>query len=223
MKTILITGANKGIGFEAARQMKALGWRVFLAARDPEKGQKAAATLGVEFLELDVSSEESILMASVLLGTQTRHLDALINNAGIYSTEGMEFDSQTIRDAFETNALGPLLVTRAFTLLLEQSGNAQVVNVSTGMSQSTYRTEGSIAYRISKTALNAVTRITSNELYDNKIWINAVCPGWVRTDMGGTEATRDVAHGAETIIWLATGGAGKATGKFYRDKKEIEW
>ena len=222
-KTALVTGANKGIGLEVCRQLSASGYRVFLSARNPEKGLTAAKSLNVEFISMDVSNETSIIAAAHQLATLTPNLDVLINNAGIYNTEGMDFETQSIKSAFDTNALGALLTTRAFSHLLEKSPNPQIVNVSTGMSQTSYRTEGVIAYRVSKAALNAITRITSNELYDQTIKVNAACPGWVRTDMGGENATRDVTKGAETIIWLATGGAGKATGKFFRDHAEIEW
>jgi NAD(P)-dependent dehydrogenase (short-subunit alcohol dehydrogenase family) len=227
-KTAFVTGANKGIGFEVARQLAASGIKVFLGARDPEKGRAAVEklrhhNLDAEFVQVDVSSEASITAAVAHIAQRTPSLDILVNNAGIYSDEGMEFESRVIRESFETNALGPLLVTRACMPLLKKAAPSQVVNVSTGMSATADRREGAIAYRISKTALNAITRIVSNELYDDKIWVNAACPGWVRTDMGGANATRDVVKGAETIVWLATGGAGKATGNFYRDQKQIDW
>ncbi len=223
MKTALVTGANKGIGLETCRQLKALGFRVFLTARNIEAGEKAAASIGAEFIPLDVRSEKSILAAAATLAQKTNHLDALVNNAGVYSTEGMEFDTEVIRESFEVNALGPLLLTRALVPLLEKSENPQVVNVSTGMAQTIDRREGAIGYRIAKTALNAITRITSNELYDQNIRVNAVCPGWVKTDIGGPKAPRTAEKGAETIVWLASGGAGDATSKFYRDQKVIDW
>ena len=223
MKTALVTGANKGIGLEVCRQLIVLGFRVFLTARNNNDGQKTANALDAEFIQLDVSDEKNINAAVQTLATKTKVLDVLVNNAGICSTEGMEFESQDIRTSFEINALGPLLLTRACVPLLEKSANAQVINVSSIMAQTADRREGSIGYRISKTALNAITRITSNELYDQKIWVNAVCPGWVRTDIGGPKAPRDVQKGAETIVWLANGGAGTTTSKFFRDQKIIDW
>lgn len=223
MKTVLVTGANKGIGLEVCRQLKQAGFRVFLTARNPVLGQNAADSIGAEFILLDVSSEESILAAVNILAAKTDHLDVLVNNAGVYSVEGMEFDSNVIRHSWEVNTLGPLLLTRALIPLLEKHPGSQVINVSTGMAQTADRREGSIGYRISKSALNAITRIVSNELYDQKIWVNAVCPGWVKTDIGSPKAPRDVAKGAETIVWLAQGGAGNATAKFFRDQKVIDW
>lgn len=224
----LVSGGNKGIGLATCRQLHALGYRVFLGSRDAARGAVAAASIDpglerIESLELDVSSEDSIRRAVARVSAQAGRLDALINNAGVYSTEGMEFESQVIRESFVINALGPLLLSRESVPLLRQCPGSRIVNVSTGMAQTSDRREGSIAYRISKTALNAITRIVSNELYDDRIWVNAVCPGWVRTDIGGANANRTPEQGADTVVWLASGGAGEATGKFYRDRKEIPW
>ncbi len=226
MKTALVTGGNKGIGHEACRQLKAEGFRVFLAARDTAKGQAAAKELGVDFIQLDVSDEASIARAATELSTRTDALHALVNNAGIFldnQNDSFDFDTAKIIQTFQTNTLGPLCLTRALLPLLEAAKGAQIINVSSGMGQLTDMREGSVGYRLSKTALNAVTCILAAELSDKRIKVNSICPGWVKTDMGGAGATRTPEQGANTITWLATNGAGPATGKFFRDQKPLDW
>ncbi|NBO19348.1 MAG: SDR family oxidoreductase [Proteobacteria bacterium] len=229
-RTALVTGGNKGIGYEVCRQLGARGVQVFLAARNESAGTAAAKKLQaeghkVQFIALDVSSESSILAAAAELRRHTGQLHALVNNAGIFlerDAQGLEFDAANILATFQTNTLGPLLMARAFAPLMTAASGAQLVNVSSGMGQLHDMREGSIAYRISKTALNAVTRILSCELSDSAISVNSVCPGWVKTDMGGPGAHRTLQHGADTIVWLAMGES-RATGKFFRDRAEIPW
>lgn len=229
-RVALVTGGNKGIGLEVCRQLGAHGMRVFLAARNQESAEAAVRQLcaeghNVEFLPMNMSSESSIAAAAAALATRTDTLHALVNNAGIFlerTAQGLEFDTANIMATFQTNTLGPLLAARAMLPLLQAAKGADIVNVSSGMGQLYDMREGSIGYRLSKTALNAVTRILSSELSDSAVRVNSVCPGWVKTDMGGLGAQRDVQQGADTIVWLATGEV-KATGKFYRDRKEIPW
>jgi NAD(P)-dependent dehydrogenase (short-subunit alcohol dehydrogenase family) len=235
----LVTGANKGIGREVARQLAARGFRVVLGARRPEAGQQAAAELGtgfdrlttgigrVEFLEIDVADAASITRAAQQLAALVDHLDVLVNNAGILedgTATALDVDAAVVRRTFETNTLGPLLVTQAMLpLLLKAPGGARIINVSSGAGALGEMTSWAPAYSISKTALNAVTRQFAAVLRTQRIAVNSVCPGWVRTDMGGAGATRALEQGADTIVWLATEAPLSLTGGFLRDRKSIEW
>lgn len=228
MKTALITGANKGIGFEVAKELGQRGFKVFLTARDPEKGEKAAATLkkkgyDVTFLQLDVSDEDSIAQAAKAFKEHTPHLDVLVNNAGIYLDKGniLDLKMETLRTTLATNSFGPLLVTQHFLPHLKKG--SRIINMASGLGALSEMEDYAPAYSISKTLVNALTRQFSAALKGQGIAVNSVCPGWVQTDMGGAEAPRPVEKGAETLVWLATEAPITLTGKFLRDKKEIEW
>jgi NAD(P)-dependent dehydrogenase (short-subunit alcohol dehydrogenase family) len=230
MKTALITGANKGIGFEVARQLGGKGFQVFVGARNPDNGREAVETLKkngalATFVPLDVSDLKSIKDAVQAVSEVADHLDVLVNNAGILLSEDTsitQLSPETVIKTFQTNTLGPLLVTQAFLPLLSRSSAPRVVNVSSGGGQ---LSEGmdmwAPAYCLSKTALNAVTSLFAAAFPD--IPINSVCPGWVRTDMGGANATRSVEQGADTIVWLAADAPQEITGQFLRDRKQIPW
>jgi NAD(P)-dependent dehydrogenase (short-subunit alcohol dehydrogenase family) len=230
MKTALITGANKGIGREVARQLAKEGFQVFIGARNRDAGRKAAEEIAKQggkatFLEIDVNDNESVTGAAREFSKVVDHLDVLVNNAGII-VDGdnaiLEISDELFRRTLETNTLGALRVTRAFVPLLAKSKAPRVINVSSGGGQLTGGADGwSPAYCISKTALNGVTSQLAAAL--PKFAINSVCPGWVRTDMGGPSATRSVEEGADTIVWLAADAPQKLTGKFFRDRKEIPW
>jgi NAD(P)-dependent dehydrogenase (short-subunit alcohol dehydrogenase family) len=223
-KVALVTGANKGIGFETARQLASKGYQVILTARDPHKGEKAALSLtqqglDVVFFPLDVTSQKSIESAQKYVAEKWGHLDVLVNNAGIF-LEGEDLD--TLKETLETNTYGPYLMCEAFQSLLIKSGAGRVVNVSSGMGQLSEMEGGYVAYRISKTALNAVTRVFAAKTSPN-VLVNSVCPGWVKTDMGTSAAERSVEQGADTLVWLAMLPEGGPTGGFFRDRKAIEW
>jgi NAD(P)-dependent dehydrogenase (short-subunit alcohol dehydrogenase family) len=228
-KTALVTGANKGIGFEVARELARMGFRVFLGARNAKAGRAAAEKLQSEgevvFLEIDISNEKSIAGAADELARQSEHLDVLVNNAGILLDEDKSALTLT-PDIFEktlrTNTLGPWLVAEAFAPLLKKGREPRIVNVSSGGGQLEDGADGwAPAYCVSKTALNGVTVQLAAAL--PKFAVNSVCPGWVRTDMGGENATRSVAEGAATIVWLATAAPHDLTGKFVKDRKVIPW
>ena len=228
-RTALVTGANKGIGFEVARELARLGLRVFLGARNAQAGRAAAERLGTEgdvaFLEIDVSDANSIRAAAGELIRQSDRLDVLINNAGILLDEDKSALTLT-PDIFETtlrtNTLGPWLVAEAFVPLLKKGREPRIVNVSSGGGQLEDGADGwAPAYCVSKTALNGVTVQLAAAL--PKFAVNSVCPGWVRTDMGGKDATRSVAEGAATIVWLATDAPQDLTGKFVKDRQVIPW
>jgi NAD(P)-dependent dehydrogenase (short-subunit alcohol dehydrogenase family) len=234
-RAAFVTGANKGIGFEVARQLAREGFRVFLGARDQEAGEAAAEKLNqearkagnkeVSFLRIDISNPESIKRAAEEFARQSDRLDSLINNAGILLDEDKEVLALTLemfQTTLGTNTLGALLVAQAFVPFLRKSDNPRIVNVSSGGGQLADGADGwAPAYCISKTALNGVTVQLAAALPD--FAVNSVCPGWVRTDMGGSNATRSVGEGASGIVWLAADAPQGETGKFWRDRKVIPW
>ena len=232
----LVTGANKGIGFETVRQLRREGYRVFLGARDEKAGTAAVEKLNhdakgkedygtVSFLKIDISDSDSIKSAAQEFGKQCDRLDALVNNAGILLDDDKDIvavSPDTFENTLRTNTLGALLVSQAFIPFLKKSDAPRIVNVSSGGGQLTDGADGwAPAYCISKTALNGVTVQLAAALPN--IAINSVCPGWVRTDMGGSNATRSVAEGASGVVWLACEAPQKETGKFFRDRKVIPW
>lgn len=231
----LVTGANKGIGFEVTRQLAREGFRVFLGARNEEAGRAAAEKLShegrkldhgeVTFLQIDIANPESIEQAANEFGKQSDRLDVLINNAGIALRDDNEILSIT-PDTFEAtlraNTLGALLVSQAFVPFLRKSDAPRIVNVSSGGGQLGDGAAGwAPAYCISKTALNGVTVQLAGAL--PKFAVNSVCPGWVRTRMGGPTAPRSIAEGASGIVWLAAAAPQSETGKFWRDRHVIPW
>lgn len=228
MKTALVTGANKGIGFEIVRQLLGLGYNVFLSSRNKEKGILAVEKLSdfndkIHFLQMDVSSEESIISAAKQLRKNNYELDVLVNNAAILidKTNITSMGPGVFTETFNTNTLGVILVIQHFLDLLKNG--SKIINVSSGWGALNEMLDSSPAYSISKTALNAVTKQFAATLSERNISVNSVCPGWVKTDMGGMDANRSVEKGAETIIWLCESDQESITGKFLRDKKEISW
>ncbi len=230
MKTALITGANKGIGHEVARQLVAKGFHVFVGARNRRAGRAAAEAIAknggkATFVEIDVADNASVTAAAREFSKIADHLDVLVNNAGIVvdgDSAVLEISDELLRKTLETNTLGALRVARAFAPLLAKSKTPRVINVSSGGGQLTGGADGwAPGYCISKTALNGVTSQLAAAL--PKFAVNSVCPGWVQTDMGGKNATRSVEEGADTIVWLATDAPQNLADKFLRDRKEIPW
>ncbi len=227
---IVVTGGNRGIGSEICRQLAARGARVVLTARTPAAGaaaikKRAAQKLVAEFHPLDVTAAESIAGLRDFLNDTYGRLDVLINNAGIIAkgeAPGLKVDLATIRATLETNALAPLHLAQMLAPLLKRGKSARIVNMSSGLGALADNEGGYAAYRISKTALNAVTAILAAELR-GAVAVNSVCPGWVKTDMGGRHADRDVADGAATAVWLALDAPQNLTGKFVRDREVIPW
>ena len=236
-RTALVTGANKGIGFEVARQLARKGFHVFLGARNAAPGEAASEKIRSEkgsekernnvvtFLEIDVSKPDSVRRAAEEFSQHVDHLDTLVNNAGIALNEDedvLKISVETFETTLRTNTVGPLVVSQAFLPLLKKSTAPRIVNVSSGGGQLADGADGwSPAYCISKTALNGVTSQLAAALPN--FAVNSVCPGWVRTDMGGKEATRSIAEGAAGIVWLAAEAPQKESGKFWRDRKVISW
>lgn len=228
--TALITGANKGIGFEIARQLGKRGFQVVIAGRNEAALQTALEQLLREHVSatallMDVSREDNIQSAAGNLAGQGMRLDVLINNAAILLKTDGSISSQAIElfdQTLQTNCYGALNVVRHFLPLMKSP--ARIINVSSGGGSMTDPVGGwSPAYCVSKSLLNAMTRHLAYELAGRGIAVNAVCPGWVKTDMGGSGATRSVERGAETPVWLAAEAGQHLSGKFFRDKREIPW
>jgi NAD(P)-dependent dehydrogenase (short-subunit alcohol dehydrogenase family) len=227
---IVVTGGNRGIGFEICRQLAERGAQVVLTARKPEAGEQAvkklaAQNLSARFHSLNVTEAASVAALCDFLEHTFGRLDVLINNAGIITDDeasGLEVKLETVRTTLETNTLAPLHLAQTLAPLLKRSRAARVVNMSSGMGALSEMDGGYAAYRISKAALNAVTGILAAELR-GAVAVNSMCPGWVKTDMGGANAERDVSQGADTAVWLALDAPQDLTGKFLRDRKVIAW
>jgi NAD(P)-dependent dehydrogenase (short-subunit alcohol dehydrogenase family) len=227
----LVTGANRGIGREVARQLAERGYEVLLSARSAEKARIAAEEVAqqtgarVRSLELDVADPDSIARAAARVHEEPGRLDVLVNNAGIgadFGVSGTEPDFDAIADTLQTNFYGAYRLTIAVLDLLRASAHPRIVNVSSGMGGVAEMGGWSPGYRVSKAALNAMTRILSAELRDERFLVNSACPGFVNTDMGGQfGAKKPVDEGAEGIVWLATLPDDGPTGGFFRDGKPV--
>lgn len=238
-KTVLITGANKSIGFETARQLGALGYRIWLGARDGERGKAAADALvaeghDVRALAIDVTNDDSVRAAATRVQGEDGTLDVLINNAGILG--GMdprpsEQSADAVRQVYETNVLGPIRVTQALLPLLKAANGAHVVMVSSGLGslgwlsdpENEFYRVNNLAYNSSKTALNAVTVSFAKEFAPFGIKVNAVDPGYTATDFNGHSGYRTVEQAAKGIVWLATQDESGPTCGYYFDGKTIPW
>jgi NAD(P)-dependent dehydrogenase (short-subunit alcohol dehydrogenase family) len=224
----LVTGANKGIGLEIVRQLAAKDVEVFLSARNAEPGEKAVSALDgqVQFLELDVSNDESIERAAREFGKVNRHLDVLINNAGIYPDAGfniLTISRKQLVETFQTNTFGVVKVTQAFLPYLKKASHARIINLSSGYGEIGGLTANVPSYCLSKLALNGVTIMLHQALNSQGISVNSICPGWVRTDMGGPGASRSVEEGADTAVWLAIEAPESFSGKSFRDRRGTTW
>jgi NAD(P)-dependent dehydrogenase (short-subunit alcohol dehydrogenase family) len=229
----LVTGANRGIGREVARQLAARGYEVLLSARDGEKARTAAEELtrstggSLLPLTLDVSDPQSIAAAAERVRAEPGRLDVLVNNAGIgsdFGVAGAEPDFAAIQRALDTNFYGAYRLTIELLGLMRKSAHPRIVNVSSGMGGLTEMGGWSPGYRISKAALNATTRILATELKDAGFLVNSACPGFVNTDMGGPMgATKPVEDGAAGIVWLATLPDDGPSGGFFRDRRPVSF
>jgi NAD(P)-dependent dehydrogenase (short-subunit alcohol dehydrogenase family) len=173
-----------------------------------------------------VGSSDSIQQAAGRFATIFDHLDVLINNAGIYPDEGVNIltiPRKQMVETLQTNTFGPLEVTQAFLPYLRRAENSRIINVSSGYGQLEGTSPNVPSYCLSKLALNGLTIMLADALHADEIAVNSMCPGWVRTDMGGPGATRSVEKGADTAVWLADEASHKLTGKFFRDRQEIPW
>jgi NAD(P)-dependent dehydrogenase (short-subunit alcohol dehydrogenase family) len=229
-KIALVTGANRGIGFETCRQLSQLGLTVVLTSRDTVKGEIATKQLkdkglDVVFHRLDVSAKNDIEYAFVKINQQYGQLDVLVNNAAIlYDTfqSALTADLEVVSKALITNLYGPWLLCQAFLPLMKGNGYGRIVNVSSGAGSLHYMGGGTPAYGISKVALNALTIKLASELSGTGILVNSVDPGWVATDMGG-RGGRPVEEGAKGIVWAATLPDNGPSGGFFYDGKPEPW
>ena len=227
----LVTGANRGIGFEVVKKLAQKDCHVFLGGRNLAAAREAAAKLSaagleVEPLELDVTRPESVQQALVQVEKLGR-LDALVNNAGVLLDEGvpgLQVPVGTVHATFEVNVYGALRVAQTFAPLIVASEGGNIVNVSSIMGQLTYAGPGYLAYRSSKAALNMITRVLAAELKPHGVRVNSAHPGWIRTRMGGPAAPGTPEEGAEPIVWLATLGPDGPTGGFFGPgNKPLDW
>lgn len=239
-KTALITGANKSIGFETARQLAKAGYHIFLGSRDKANGEQAIAKLkaegfnDVELLLIDVSDQTSVDRAKAELENKIQVLDVLVNNAGIsggFPQSALTVSVDTVKKVYETNVFGTIRVTQAFINLLRKSPQPRIVNVTSDLASLTdhnnpdwvyYAMKGG-AYGPSKTALNAYTIALAYELRDTAFKVNAVNPGYTATDFNGHRGTKSVVDGAAVIVQYATIGADGPSGKFLSDYGKTPW
>jgi NAD(P)-dependent dehydrogenase (short-subunit alcohol dehydrogenase family) len=228
----LVTGANRGIGFEVVRGLAERGYLALLASRSAADGEEAAAKLqnlglAVEPLLLDVTDAASVAAAHKLVRQRYGRLDSLVNNAGVLLDEGvpgLQVPIETVHATFEVNVYGALRVAQSFAPLIVETGGGNIVNVSSIMGQLAYAGPGYLAYRSSKAALNMVTRVLAAELKPHAVRVNSAHPGWVRTRMGGPAAPGTPQEGAKPIIWLATLGSDGPTGGFFGPGRQaLDW
>ncbi len=235
LKIALITGANRGLGLETCRQLAAAGLTVILTARNEADGRTQAEALAgdVRFHPLDVADPASVQTLAEFVKREFGRLDVLVNNAGIFpdpfpgrdpgSNSIFDTDIEVVRQGLETNTLGLLRMCQTFIPLMQ--GRGRVVNISSGMGQLSDMNGCCPGYRLSKTAVNAITRIFADELRaaGSGVKINAICPGWVRTDMGGANADRSLSEGAAGIVTMALLDDDGPSGGFFRDGEPIPW
>jgi NAD(P)-dependent dehydrogenase (short-subunit alcohol dehydrogenase family) len=227
----LVTGANRGIGREIVRQLAAKGLTVILAARDPAKAAAAAHDLAggpghVVGRELDVTDSGSIGRLAAAVEAEFGKLDVLVNNAGVLfdaESSAVSVDLAIVQKTLDTNLLAAWRVAQVFAPLLKRSGHGRIVNMSSQLGQLQGMHDGYPSYRVSKTALNAVTLMLADALKTDRVLVNSCCPGWVKTDMGGPNAPGTVEQGADTPVWLATLPDDGPTGGFFQGRKRIPW
>lgn len=230
-RVCVITGAYRGLGLETARQLGRLGHRVILTARDDAKARSSAEALvkkGIQASsnQLDVTDTSSIDAFKTWLVREHGGLDVLVNNAAIYPDVGrsvMNLSPDAWRATMETNFMGPLMVSQALVPVMLERGWGRVVNVSSQAGQLSSMTDYTPSYNASKATLNALTRMFADACKGRGVLVNAVCPGWVRTEMGGQNAPRSVEDGAKGIVWAATLPNKGQTGGFFRDGQKLEW
>lgn len=230
-KIALISGANRGIGLETCKELAQLGMKVILTSRDPIQGQAALSEITemdskIVYHQLDITDQDSIDKLQTYIKKEFGRLDVLVNNAGIYLDQGIsvfDLSAKELQKTLDVNLFGAFRLSQAFIPMMRSQKYGRVINVSSGMGSLEEMGGMNAAYKVSKTALNALTRVFAGELLNTNIKVNAMCPGWVRTRMGGPAAPRSLEQGVDTIIWLATLPEDGPSGGYFRDREPIPW
>ncbi len=230
-RTAVVTGGNRGIGFEVCRQLAKKGIHVIMTSRDPKKGIEARDRLKkegieVEFHVLDVNSGASVREFFHIMESHHDRIDILVNNAAVHydsQQHALDANMTIVLEALDTNLLGPWRTCQYAVPVMKRNKYGRIVNVSSGAGSLAEMKGGTPAYSASKAALNVLTIKLASELQGTNILVNSVCPGWVKTDMGGPHAPRSVEKGASGIVWAATLDKDGPTGGFFRDGKPIAW
>lgn len=231
-RVAVVTGGNRGLGLETCRQLARRGYHVAVCSRDAARGQHAVDELRahgnrVELQVVDVTQRETIQALARTARERWGRVDVLVNCAGVsggaYELSVLDMTDEDLLSVLQTNFFGALHLCQALVPGMKAAGYGRIVNVSSGMGQLTDMGRGSPPYRFSKTNLNVLTRILARELEGTNVLVNSVCPGWVRTDMGGPKAALPVEQGARGIVWAATLDDGGPSGGFFRHGEPIPW
>lgn len=231
-KVAIVTGGNRGLGLEICRQLAQKDIQVILTARNAEKGEAAVYTLSqegykVDFYPLDIGNSQHIQALLTYVKNKFNRLDILINNAGIYLDQhqpALSIDSNIILQAVEIDVCGTFAMSQAVIPIMQENNYGRIVNLSSSSSLITnMKDDVGLSYKICKTAINAITVVLSNAVTNYNILINAVTPGWVRTDMGGEQAPLSLQEGADTPVWLATLSDDGPSGRLFSKRKPLDW
>jgi NAD(P)-dependent dehydrogenase (short-subunit alcohol dehydrogenase family) len=233
-RVVLITGANKGIGFGMAEKIGSMGAKILMVCRDKSRGEEALKKLSQKNINAllyiaDMESTESIEKLYEAVSKDVEKIDVLVNNAGVSLGEGPATiettDINILRRTFDINFIGPFWMCKMFTQLVKKSDSGRIINFSSGLGQLTVpRMGGMPAYSSSKTAINAITKILADELKDTNIKVMSTDPGWIKTDLGSDAAPLSIEEGIETPVWLATADASElVTGEMYKERKILGW
>jgi NAD(P)-dependent dehydrogenase (short-subunit alcohol dehydrogenase family) len=222
---ILITGATRGIGLAAAKALIARGATVIIGSRDAARAASTAAQLGAESLAIDITDAASVSAAAQHIAERFGKLDVLVNNSAIlldHYESLTELKPEVLTDTLQTNLVGTLRITQALLPLLEKASTPRIINVSSGAGQLDGEPQAwAPAYSISKTALNMLTQQLTAAV--PAVMTNSMCPGWCRTEMGGSAAPRSAEEGADTLVWLALDAPHTLRGSFVKEREAMPW